>query len=663
MQNGIVLLFLYSLALIWSWGVGLNVTPIYSLWVLIILSTISILGELIFKLIINDSRLDSLSVRLVIGALILNTLLYIFAILLPFGFKNNFLLIIILVLTSFTIYSVKRKEKLNLFFYKKVSNPELLVILITPLLVGLWCQDFLKIVVIVDGKITIQAWQDIYYHLTQINIFSISNGWGSINDPQMSGSTVHPYHHASYMLSSLLVSLTEISTLNAYAIVLVPVGLILTIYAAFSLSRVVFGEWPALAGSLSILLLPDGFQQGMGNPYLSYHWLIQIGPALGYGIAAAAIAMALLLSIKNLNDYKKILLGYFFVFICLIHKAHIFVPISFVALLLPIFVAEKVILLKRLFLIVVLSTIFILVVSIAQFFKIGPTLSLSGANLLEYSATIFNMQENGLVRELFKFNFGISWASQLIIFPLYLLLITFGIYPFLYLIQIRKTLNYSSGVVTIFPLLAVFIYLLMAVLLEYDKTGTGAPEELLHRPFVWSYFILVLWTSSITYINITSVFTVKSRLIKYALCIFTCFLIFYVYIVGSGMQENRIWGKGYQKIPECYFKVTEFIKNNSNKNVIIQDSLNDKSYIWTGLSERQAYAADSGGFREPSGLKERLKLLNELKQNTDFEKISSFFRNAKVEWYITSSKGSADWESKAKDKMLFSCDDYRVYRF
>lgn len=662
MQNSLTLLFLYLFSLIWSLGVGMKVTPTYAFWIFIIILIVILLGDLIFKAIVKEVKFDNLPTRVVLGTLLLNLIIYLFTFISPFGIKNNFIIIALLTSLSYIIYLKKNKFK-QIIFFEKTSNPELILLLLTPIVVGIWCQDFINIIETDSGYIKIQAWQDIYYHLTQINIFSMSNGLSTIYDPQMSGSIARPYHHASYMLSSLIVGLTGVSSLHAYVIALVPVGMILAIYGAYSLSRVVFGEWPALAGSMAILLLPDAYQQGMGNPYLSYHWLIQIGPAQGYGIAAAALAMALLLTLKDSWKINKILLAYFLVFTCLLHKAHIFVPISFIALILPIIMANKIKLSKQILLFFVVSLIYIVVVSASQLINFGPTLRLNGANLMEYSSTVFNMQENGFVRSLFEINVGNSWAQRLVIFPIYLLVITFGIYPIVYLIQIKKVLICSNIFIALLPLLTVFIYLLMSVFLEYDKTGTGAPEELHHRPFVWAYFVLVLWTSSITYITIYGNKSIKSGINSYVLYIFVGILALFVLFNGSGMQANRIWGKGYQTIPECYFNVAEYIKNNSYKNAIFQDSLNDKNFIWSGLIERQAYAVDAGGFREPKGLQERINFLNELNHITNIEQVSIFLKNAAIDWYITSLKGTANWEINAKEKLVFSCGDYRIYNF
>lgn len=87
-----------------------------------------------------------------------------------------------------------------------------------------------------------------------------------------------------------------------------------------------FGRWPALAGGLALLLLPDAVQQGAGNPFLGYQWMLQSAPACGYGLACAALAFALLQEACRSGRYLFIVFAYLFVGFTLVHKAQVFLP-------------------------------------------------------------------------------------------------------------------------------------------------------------------------------------------------------------------------------------------------------------------------------------------------------------------------------------------------
>ena len=43
------------------------------------------------------------------------------------------------------------------------------------------------------------------------------------------------------------------------------------------------------------------------------------------------------------------------------------------------------------------------------------------------------------------------------------------------------------------------MYLIMSLGLAYDKNQVGTPDELLHRPFVWAYFVVCSWVAGAIY--------------------------------------------------------------------------------------------------------------------------------------------------------------------
>ena len=174
---------------------------------------------------------------------------------------------------------------------------------------------------------------------------------------------------ASYMLPAALVDATGVSTYVAYASLLMPLGLLVTVLGAYSLAAVAFGRWPALAGAAALILLPDAAQLGFGNPFLGYHWLQQIAPAQMYGVASAAVVFALILEGCRSGRPALALCSYFFVLATLLYKAQIFVAISFVALVLPVFYLPGRWTRFRLLILVILISVYFGAAAISQLFK------------------------------------------------------------------------------------------------------------------------------------------------------------------------------------------------------------------------------------------------------------------------------------------------------
>jgi hypothetical protein len=156
--------------------------------------------------------------------------------------------------------------------------PNLLCILLSGLGATLWCRDSLK-PALNDGHVTIyRMWSDSFFHAREISGFSQSHGLGTLFDIQMSGALSTPYHYASYVTPAAVLSLTDSHAYEVLASFMLPFGIFLTGLAAFSLAGSIWGVWPGLAATVAVVLLPDAYQQGFGNKFLSYNLLQQVAP-------------------------------------------------------------------------------------------------------------------------------------------------------------------------------------------------------------------------------------------------------------------------------------------------------------------------------------------------------------------------------------------------
>ena len=270
----------------------------------------------------------------------------------------------------------------------------------------------------------------------------------------------------------------------------------MTALAAFSLGQLVFGKWPALAAGLALMLLPDAPQQGFGNPFLGYHWLQQVNPAQGYGVASAAFVFMLMLEACRTTQYRLIFLAYVFVIVTLLYKAQIFVAIAFPALVFPVLFMKGRIANYRVPLLLLFTAIYLGIVALSQMSLSVPTMRLDGSGLTAYSSLILGFQTDGFIKQTFTslfFSAGNNGYLRAGSFVLMLIICTFGVYPVLYAALLGHLKRSFKPVVWLFPLMVVSIYLIMAIRLALDDRHIGMPEELLHRPFVWAYFVLVVW--------------------------------------------------------------------------------------------------------------------------------------------------------------------------
>ena len=260
-------------------------------WLLSFLMISFLAGDLFLKWALRDEeRFNNLPTKLLAGILCVSSALAIGIFVLPLRLAVDW--IILLFLVTILWFLARRGNYVK--FQPTGNLPESIFVLVIPLLVTAWCRDILRPMELNGTLAVIRAWPDIFFHMCQIESLTSSRGIGSISDVSMVGATAHPYHIASYLLPAVLADVSGISGLIAFSSLLVPLGILLTALAAYSMGNLVFGKWPALAAGLGLMLLPDAFQQGLSMRFFSYHWSQQVGPAQCYGVACAAFAFTVL---------------------------------------------------------------------------------------------------------------------------------------------------------------------------------------------------------------------------------------------------------------------------------------------------------------------------------------------------------------------------------
>ena len=622
-----------------------------------------ITGDLFVKFILQDRvPFSNLITKFLLGIFCINICIFLLSIISPFGLSINWYALILI----FSVLWVGSgwKQRGNILLIGDIS--EIIFFLIIPIAVTGWCQDLLRPIEITNGMGIIRAWPDIYYHLAQINSFASSSGGSTISDVQMAGAPAHLYHMASYALPATMVAITGISSLEAYSSLYIPLGVLLTALAAFSLINSTFGKWPALASSLALLLLPDAFQQGFGNPFLSYHWMQQIGPAGLYGVTVAAIAFIFLFESCRFTNYKYILIGYFFVGISILYKAQIFVAISFVALIYPILFSEMKKKYVRIIFLLVLSVFFLSIVKISQKLPNIPALRLDGSGFSDFVSIIFGLQLDGLMRSLVSPFLSTPFIINIFtisVFSALLIICTLGVYIFIYISVLKRIKQSIKPYIWFYPLIVLLVYLIMATSLAMDDRHVGSPEELLHRPFVWAYFIFITWGIAGGYYFIWGDNPPSNSLSKLLFIFLTIGLLAVPVRFGQGISTIMAHGMNYQELPLCQLRAANFIKNNSNKFDVILDSNNDPKFLMTSLSERPIFVMDAGGYREPFGVKVRLNVSSNIRISEELNEVKSIMHNNSIKWYVVNPRTDIKWQLFANELRVFECGGYSVYKF
>jgi hypothetical protein len=620
--------------------------------------TAYLLGDVVLKLLLHDKAgFDTISFRLVCGALTGMALLYVAAMVLRFGLPIDAAIIAATVLGTWLF--VRKACWRTPFRGTDPAEPGFVALGL--LAVTLWCRDVMHPI---DSQILtiVPAWPDVFYHMSEIAAFAGSTGAATVHDVQMAGAPVHPYHFASYIFPALLVSAGGVSEWVAYAGFLVPASVMLTFLAAHAIVAPVFGRWPAAVGGLALLLLPDASQQNFGNPFMGYHWLQQVGPAGGYGVASAAMAFVFMIEACRSRRVVLIFASYFFLFVTLIFKAHIFVAIAYLLLIFPALFYGGPSLSQRVVASTVLTAVFVAVVRFSQQLPGVPVLRMDGSSVPVFSRMILGMQSEGVLKTLFSSIFPITGANG-VVFGLMLLLITFGILPAVYACQLTRLRRQFPLLVWLFPILVVGNFLVMAVWLALDDRHIGRPEELSHRPFVWAYFILVAWAAASTYrLYFGDAPPGRAMTIRAAATIIVLMLVVPGYL-GSGVQTMPVWGTTFPKVSNCLVNSASFIKQSSLASDIVQDANNDPRFILTALTARRPYAIDTGGVRAPAGIAKRLQALAAIRSAPTLDEASVLARQLGIQWWVNGPHASVTWASGASQRAAFTCAKFQVFHF
>ncbi len=368
--------------------------------------------------------------------------------------------------------------------------------------VTLWCTDGLT-PMIRDGSTTIvQLWGDSFVHARHISAFAQAQGFASMSDIRMWGSPPYLYHYASYAIPAAVSAMLPGAAYEVFASFLLPVGVLLTGLAAFAFAGSVWGRWPAVAASFAILLVPDAYQQGFGNKYLSYNFMQQVNVGGLYGVACMAVAWIFVLHGCRSRNVASILLGWAVAFVALPYKAHVFVANAFLIMVYPCLFLAKPGPRWRVAIATALTACFVLAVMLSQRFDRVPTLSLDGSSARTYIAYLLANHDPGLAKSVIEYALGDPpWSAPALVVcgAALVLLGTFGYWSVIAMaaaMWIRKRVH---AAVWAFPLLVMANYLIMALGLAMDTKEIGSPDELLNRPLVWAYFAVVAWTGGAVY--------------------------------------------------------------------------------------------------------------------------------------------------------------------
>jgi hypothetical protein len=609
----------------------------------------------------------SLSLQLLCGYLVLSIVVFLLLFFTPIGIEMS---VAIVAAVGLLILLACRRTARGIC--KPADHlPDFLCLLLSGVAATLWCTDALRPTVR-EGPLTIyQTFSDSFFHSRMISSVAQAHGLKTMSAMQMSGQVPPMYQYAIYVTPAAVFCLTKSSAYITFVSFLVPFGILLSGLAAFSLVASAWGQWPGIAATLAVTLLLDAYQQGFGNKWLSYHFFQQAAPGGLYGVACVAIAWMFIFNGCKVPQFASILVGYALLITSILYKAQFFVANAFLLMIYPCVFFRGLRMHSRIISAVVLSALFYVIVTLSQNMDSVPTLRLDGSALKTYTLEVLWHSDPGFLKSLYQHLLGEKESAP--VFCLYaatmFLLSTFGIWTAICLfISFRRKVKIESAAL-LFPFLVIINYLVISLGLAQDTKGFQV-SELLHRQFVWAYFVVAAWSGAGVYVLLFGNESPPNKITRILAAI----------IIISSFSVPLVWAQNLQTLPyrgyDSYralnpvpsdlIKACLYIRKHSQPKDVIQDSENDPKFWVTGLAERQDFAADYklwSKIRNPPGLRGRLDQLAAFKTMKNEQDILEVAREFGISWYVLQPQSNVDWPASVLQKPAFRAGNYRVYHF
>jgi hypothetical protein len=534
---------------------------------------------------------------------------------------------------------------------------------------SLWCQDSLRPIRPLFEGVRIKPWLDGFYHAVHLRIFGAAHGASTIEDFRMAGVHARLYHYAAYLTPALIKQASGVTAYTAFASLLMPLGICLTGLGAYVLVASFWGPLPGVLACTALLFLPDGVQQGTSSHLLSYHWLTQISPGGTVGIAIVALAWLFVIRGCQRGSFAQIATGWLLGALVTFYKAQFFIASALPLTLVPALFARSH--LRRWHRVVwAAGTVaaFVAGVSVTQRLPGFPLIRLDGSS----TTWLLDMMSGSTESEAFKvFARSVMGASQpwlvnLVVGPVYLLVSVFGAFVALLAglaIAARKRV---PALLLWFPFVLIVNFLVMAMGLARDGRGVGTPEELLHRPFMLMYFVVVAWIGGWAGLLLPRSSRWLGRVARVAVLALPLPLFAVPAVFGADVQIlTKAAGMSNLMFPHGQVNAAEYMRIHGKPGDIFQDSSFDRYYLTAALSERRPYV-EHMLVRVRYGeelLNQRTAQVIDWMATASPKVVLAKAKALGIRWFLLWPGHRVAWPSAIAVNLVFERAGFQLYRF
>jgi hypothetical protein len=600
-----------------------------------------------------------LPLRLLLGYGIINTALLALAWLSPLGIIANFAILFVLVAVMFL---ARRPRKLE-----QVQAASYWVIALGLIATTIWYQDSIQPISQNGNVVVFKPWVDGFYHAIHIRIFADSHGASTIQDFRMAGVPARLYHYGVYLLPAFVQKASGISSYTAFAGILAPLGALFTSLGAYALFGSVWGAWPGVAAATALLVLPDGAQQGLQNPFMSYHWLTQISPSANYGLALLSVAWLFVIVGCTRGSGLQLLAGWCVAAVLVAYKLHYVIASALLLLIVPaLFFRRQLGTKKRALWIASAAAFYAAALFVGQKVPGVPLIRFDGSGIAEILHLIQTFALPGAFKDFLVAHLGrpFPWTTNLLFGLPYVLGAILGVLLPVCLGLLVLLRGRMPWLLRLFPVLIIANFTIMFFGLALDFESS-TPDELSHRPLMILYFFVVTWIGgALGWLALNS--TVSARLTPRLILGSAAVLLAVPVHFAPGVQ--LMWAMprlSPVRVPAPLLDVAEYLGTHGTPEDVFQDCQFDRIYTIAAWSQRKTFVSHTltnMPFRGET-LAARTAAIDRLMLLRDPKLVVGTARAYGIRWFILQKGSRVAWPAEIADHPVFEAGPFRVYEF
>jgi hypothetical protein len=483
----------------------------------------------------------------------------------------------------------------------------------------------------------------------------------------MAGVPARLYHYGMYMLPAFIKKVAAISSYSAFAGILAPVGVFFTGLAAYAFFGSLWGAWPGLGACAALLLLPDGAQQGLQNPFMSYHWLTQISPSATYGLALLAVAWLFVIRGCAQSNRLQLFAGWLVAGILVIYKLHFVVASALLLLLVPaLFFRPDLGPGKRALRVVLACALYVVALKVGQKVPGVPLIRFDGSGIGEILHLVGTFHVPGAFKDWVGEHMGrrLPVTTNLLLGIPYILFTALGAFVpllFILVVALRKRISLLTR---LFPLLLLVNFLVMFFGLALDMRRS-TPDELLHRPVMIVYFFVVAWVGAGLGLTLENARRL-GRVARPVLLGLSALLLVVPLSFGKGVQLMWAMPKiSPVRVSRSLIRVAEYLRTHGDLQDLFQDSQFDRYYAIAALSERKVFVAHTMTNMPYRGemVAARTAAVDRIMLMRMPKLVLGTARAFGIRWFICQPGDRLNWPPELADHPVLKSGPFTVYDF